>query len=55
MSKFVACEAAECDSVTTWGSEDWILSWIEVERQEVKVDLCSWACLADYAEEMATQ
>lgn len=54
MSKYVSCEAAECDSVTMWGSEDWVLKWIEVERREEKVDLCSYECLAAYAMEMTT-
>jgi len=52
MSRYVACESSECDGVTAWGSEEWILQWIEVERQELKVDLCSYACLSAYALEM---
>lgn len=53
MTKYVSCEASECDSVTAWGSEEWILEWIETERAEVKLDFCSWQCVAAYADEMS--
>ena len=52
MTRYISCEAADCDEVTAWGSDDWISKWIEVERAEVKVDLCSWECAVSYAEEM---
>lgn len=55
MTKFVTCEAPQCDETVSIPGQAWALDWISLEFQEESKDFCSWDCVKEYAEEMTSQ